>query len=418
AAASAATTAGNSSSGSGEEEEGAFRLAAGSLSSASWWSARACVTHERLLLSPSRSETLWREALGLFGRAVRSFGGGVAPGEVVVEGEGGEERLALRRRVAGRVWLEWGLAQHHFQDLSKGKESFARAKAGTGLKASLTGSLGKRTKHQQSQVAQLVLVASSASSFSGVDVPPITQSITPSKKKQQKSSHPTHPSIHASTHRRSTVGAAAVAAAPTGPELGVTTAVEKGGGLASARQTKHADDSELLEDISFVQQDLENPGKLQDIDLAVILGLCLDVSNSNPRDGLTNEQMTPYIARVLRQPGCNWMIYSTALLQRAWVEFERSHARDRAALQLQALLDQHTTKLTYMQSTAEAVEDSAPAQDRVRYLSSLSFPPRWELRKDLAQRYAGMGVLGSAAAEFVDLEMWEEAVECYRQMQQ
>ena len=29
-----------------------------------------------------------------------------------------------------------------------------------------------------------------------------------------------------------------------------------------------------------------------------------------------------------------------------------------------------------------------------------------------------MGVLGSAAAEFVELEMWEEAVECYRHMQQ
>ena len=28
------------------------------------------------------------------------------------------------------------------------------------------------------------------------------------------------------------------------------------------------------------------------------------------------------------------------------------------------------------------------------------------------------GVLGSAAAEFVELEMWEEAVECYRHMQQ
>lgn len=37
----------------------------------------------------------------------------------------------------------------------------------------------------------------------------------------------------------------------------------------------------------------------------------MDVSNSNPRDGLTNEQMTPYIARVLRQPGCNWMVRET-----------------------------------------------------------------------------------------------------------
>lgn len=66
----------------------------------------------------------------------------------------------------------------------------------------------------------------------------------------------------------------------------------------------------------------------------------------------------------------------------------------------------------------KTVEDSAPVQDRLRFLCCLSFPPRWELRRDLARRYAGMGVLGSAAAEFVDLEMWEEAVECYRQMQQ
>lgn len=66
----------------------------------------------------------------------------------------------------------------------------------------------------------------------------------------------------------------------------------------------------------------------------------------------------------------------------------------------------------------KTIEDSAPVQDRLRFLCSLSFPPRWELRRDLARRYAGMGVLGSAASEFVDLEMWEEAVECYRQMQQ
>ena len=112
-AASVVAAADNSS---GSAEETPFRLAARSLSSAAWWSARACVTHERLLLSPSRSETLWREALGLFGRSVKSFGGGVALGEAVAEeGEREAERRALRRRMAGRVWLEWGLAQHHFQ---------------------------------------------------------------------------------------------------------------------------------------------------------------------------------------------------------------------------------------------------------------------------------------------------------------
>ncbi|CAM9305482.1 unnamed protein product [Pylaiella littoralis] len=450
-AAGAATTA--TSSSSSEPREAVFHAAAGSLTSASWWSARACVTHARLLISSSgRSDTLWREARELFGRAVRLFGGGggvgMGPAAAAARREGVQGReVVVARRVAGQVWLEWGLAQHHFQDPTKGKESFARAKEASGLTAGLTGALGKRTKYQQSQLAQLVLVASSATTpvadaveavDSGADggapvtpeeAIPATANALPAETSGDGSGSSNSGGggggggggtsrDEGKSGAQGAVGAGAGVGVTAGPELGMSTAVGEEGRRAAARQTIHAEDSALLEDISFVEQDLENPGKLQDVDLAIILGLCLDVSNSNPRDGLTNEQMTPYIARVLRQPGCNWMIYSTALLQRAWVEFERSHARDRAALQLQALLDQHTTKLTYMQSTIETIEDSAPVQDRLRYLCSLSFPPRWELRRDLARRYAGMGVLGSAASEFVDLEMWEEAVECYRQMQQ
>ncbi|CBJ32334.1 conserved unknown protein [Ectocarpus siliculosus] len=408
--------------GCGDSSEESFQEAVGSLSSAEWWSGRACVTHARLLISSSgRSETLWREARGLFGRAVSLFGGGAGP--AVAGGGGGSGGAEVARRVSGQVWLEWGLAQHHFQDPSKGKESFARAKEASGLTAGLTGALGKRTKYQQSQIAQLVLVASSATPVgedaghetAPVAPPPPPAPPVPAGETTSAETPSGGDGEGGSTEAATAAGAGAIGA---GPELGMSTAVGEEGRRAAARRTVHAEDSALLEDISFVQRDLENPGKLQDVDLAIILGLCLDVSNSNPRDGLTNEQMTPYIARVLRQPGCNWMIYSTALLQRAWVEFERSHARDRAALQLQALLDQHTTKLTYMQSAQSIVEDSAPVQDRLRFLCSLSFPPRWELRRDLARRYAAMGVLGSAAAEFLDLEMWEEAVECYRHMEQ
>ncbi|CAM9683144.1 unnamed protein product [Ectocarpus sp. 4 AP-2014] len=354
AAGGSAVAAGGAGCGDGSEES--FQEAVGSLSSAAWWSGRACVTHARLLISSSgRSDTLWREARGLFGRAVDLFGGGAGPAAagsgVGGSGVGGKE---VARRVSGQVWLEWGLAQHHFQDPSKGKESFARAKEASGLTAGLTGALGKRTKYQQSQIAQLVLVASSATPV-GEDAGHETAPVAPPPP-------PAPPVLAVETGSAETpsgsdggewgteAATAAGGAVGAGPELGMSTAVGEEGRRAAARRTVHAEDSALLEDISFVQQDLENPGKLQDVDLAIILGLCLDVSNSNPRDGLTNEQMTPYIARVLRQPGCNWMIYSTALLQRAWVEFERSHARDRAALQLQALLDQHTTKLTYMQS--------------------------------------------------------------------
>ncbi len=138
------------------------------------------------------------------------------------------------------------------------------------------------------------------------------------------------------------------------------------------------------------------------------------------RDGLTNEQMSPYVERVLQQHGSsraqNWMVYSTALLTRAWIEFERPHAAERAAIQLQALVDQHVTHLTVMQASSAAVETAAPVEDRLMYIHSLAYPPRWELQRDLAMRYMRIGVYGSAAELFVLLEMWDEAVQCYAGM--
>jgi tetratricopeptide (TPR) repeat protein len=158
-------------------------------------------------------------------------------------------------------------------------------------------------------------------------------------------------------------------------------------------------------------------GKLDVIDQAILLGLCLDVSNSNPSDGLTNEEMQPYIDRVLCNP-LNWMVYSTALLERAWLECEVSRVRDRAVLQMQALVDQHTTRLTLTQSSSQAIEESAKAEERLEFLHSLAFPPRWELQRDLADRYRSLGVIGSAKQIYEELEMWDDTVECYTLLDQ
>ena len=99
----------------------------------------------------------------------------------------------------------------------------------------------------------------------------------------------------------------------------------------------HSVDSVLLETTAFadpaIMQEQESQ-KLHPLEQAVLLALCLDVANSNPRDGLTSEQMAPYVQRVLQHPS-NWMVYSTALLERSWLDFESSYGRDRAVLQLQ-----------------------------------------------------------------------------------
>lgn len=156
-------------------------------------------------------------------------------------------------------------------------------------------------------------------------------------------------------------------------------------------------------------------GVLHPLDQAVVLAYCLDVNNSNPVDGLTNEQMTPYIERVLKQPA-NWMIHSTALLERSWIEYERRKTMDRAMLQVQALLDQHTTKLTYLQSTYESVEQSAPVQERLKYLYQLIYPAQYELKHELAKRYLRAQVFASALKLFRELELWDDVVTCYQLM--
>lgn len=76
---------------------------------------------------------------------------------------------------------------------------------------------------------------------------------------------------------------------------------------------------------------------LHPVDQIIILSLCLDVNNSNPEDGLTVEEMFPYIRRVLQQAQ-NWMIHSTGLLERSWLEYEKRRTFDRALLQVSILI--------------------------------------------------------------------------------
>lgn len=179
----------------------------------------------------------------------------------------------------------------YLQDPTKGKESFARAKEASGLTAGLTGALGKRTKFQQSQIAQLVLVASSATPVVDADAdadtgiaaksgdagglpPPVPP---PGASGEQGTGETGLSSVTSGDSSGGGGGDGgkrgdgngevgndvAAAAAVAGPELGMSTAVGEEGRRAAARQTVHAEDSALLEDISFVERDLEKPGKLQ-----------------------------------------------------------------------------------------------------------------------------------------------------------
>ncbi len=112
-----------------------------SLSTVHWWSARAIISHSRLMMITGcgSSSPLFLEAVDCFKVVLREFGG-------------------CNSFIAARAWLEWGLAQNYFEEFSKGKEAFENAQKAAGLNIKLSGALGKRTKYQKSDVAQLLLL--------------------------------------------------------------------------------------------------------------------------------------------------------------------------------------------------------------------------------------------------------------------
>jgi len=261
---------------------------------AALWSARAIVAHQRLLLRTDPSETLWLEARDMFQHCHKLH----------ISRE--DSKMRERGSLSARVMLEWGLAQHYFDRKGKGKQSFERAKDLSGLVMEVTGAMGLRTKFQTKHTAQLIVRAKSQNAreiVTGIikedkDVDNSNQSDSASKSLPQK--------------------------------------------------IEHSEEELLREHIKFQSEDDYEKTHLHVLDQAILLALCLDVKNKNPMDGLTAEEMSAFLERVLLDHD-DWMIYSTALLERAWLECESIHGRERALLQIQALVDQHTQRLTLTQ---------------------------------------------------------------------
>lgn len=324
---------------------------ASKLRAASFWNARSIVAHERLLQAREPSVTLWNEVDCMFQRCIAIY----CPKTDSSDG-------SIHNHQAACTMLEWGLAEHYFDKTGKGIKSFNKALEYTGLEFEVTGAIGKRTKFQFKATAQMLVKAKSVAHHDELNAAENTE-----KQENQFKDH----------------------------------------------MIEHSEEEILLEKIKF-DEDKENEIQhLSVLDQCILLALCLDVKNTNPVDGLTNEQMGAFLTRVLDHHD-DWMVYSTALLERSWVEFESLHARERSLLQIQALVDQHTNRLTITQSTRKSIEESAPVQDRLRHLHFIVYPPRWAITQDLADRYAHMGIVSTAAELYLQIELWDYVVECYK----
>ena len=315
------------------------------LQTVQWWQLRVALVHQQILDEPVVDSDLLSVSL-----------------ESLVSVVSSDPDLL------GRLYLERGRLDHIYCQEKSAAEYFIKAARATNLQYELTGALGKRTKFQQVDVSQLVLLAESRLKD---DRPSPTDATTTGE--FQKPS----PAL----------------ALPETLFLNDDTLLE---------QTEFTSSQPTSSDLHLHHINPQNQPPLHPIDQSILLSLCLNVKNTSPSHGLTSEQMAPYITRVLSHPR-NWSIHTAALLFRSRLESSRTRTVERSTLQLQALIDQMPTS-------------DSTLSERLQYFHSIPLPNRWKLEKELALRFASLGVVKSALEIFQRLGMWEEVVNCWRSM--
>lgn len=302
----------------------AFLQKSASLKTLPWWLLRSHLVHLALLDEPvAFPESTLQEVIALVDAAPDA-----------------DTATALQ--------LELGLLQSRLGQDRAANQAFLAAARSSGLEFELTGAMGRRTKFQETDHSQLVLLAESRAREGEKDSP--------------KASMPETLALNDDTLLE---------------ETEFTKVTQTGSGALS-----HLDPS--------------SQPPLHPLDQALLLSLCLSQRNDSPTHGLTNQQMMPFLARVLSHPR-NWSVHTTALLLRSRLEANRSRTVERSTLQLAALIDQMPTA------------DSAP-DERLQYFHQLPLPSKWEMERELAKRYLTIGVVRSALEIFTRLEMWEDAV--------
>ena len=303
--------------------------------------------------------------------------------------------------------LERAVIQTYHGFDQKARADLEQAATLRGFEFALTGLLGKRTKFQERDISQLVVLACSKDSTVkptgelGETIRKATQTETgnPNKTEEKDESQPVNLDLNDDTLLESISFA------------------EK---TASSVEVK--DQSSLSESLKAL--DPGNQPILHPLDSIVLLSLASSITNTSPSNGLTREETIPYATRVLDGGSSNWQIYTQALLVRSRIEGYRPRTMERGLLQLQALVDQviaETTSQDTETSGGSATtflprakeSESAPVTERLKYLFQLNSPSRWELESELAAKWVSMGGLRTALEIYERLEMWADAALCW-----
>lgn len=325
---------------------------------------------------------------------------------VAEELEAAKKTSGFDEQAEGEFLLERSTIHIHHGLDSFAREDIKNATTNRGFKFALTGLLGKRTKFQQKETSQLVVLAKSK------DTPSSEQSAEETKSSTKVDDAPNETST---------------ATAPDQLDLNDDTLLES---ISFTKKSEIPTEIQALSDVPQELQELDpsNQPKLQPLDSSILLSIASSIKNTSPENGLTREETIPYATRVLEGGSSNWQVYTQALLVRSRIEGYRSRTVERGLLQLQALVDQVIADTANAESTTETKDgdaaantflpkakesESAPVTERLQYIFQLASPTRWDLEAELASRWVSLGGLRSALDIYQRLEMWAEAALCW-----
>ncbi|MCJ1309539.1 hypothetical protein MMC25_003199 [Agyrium rufum] len=328
-------------------------------------------------------------------------------------------------------------AIHIFHGLdAKAREDLEEARRVRGLEYVLTGRLGRRTKFQDRDLSQLVVLARSKEDGE-------SQARSSSSQEEVEEKLKNAPSNDAESMGKGETGMdGSEAAKPQNLDLNDDTLLEAIAFKKTNEDKAQATDSEDPLPSSLATLNPSNQPILHPLDSIILLQYASSVTNTSPSDGLTREETVPYAIRVLDGGSSNWQIYTEALLVRSRTEGYRSRTVERGVLQLQALVDQVVAETTLVPSSDETrasdnntnggskdsttssstpttflprpkPSESAPASERLKYIHELAFPTRWTLEAELAARWVSLGGLRTALEIYERLKMWAEAALCW-----
>ncbi len=393
-------------------------------SNLSWTRLRVHLWHYKLLSQPSlgpgslfTKSGRCTDVATLQGIIEKSLSDAEAAVTTILEPDEGLENHSWSHQARIQFYLEKANAYLMLGNDTLAKRALQSAIENSGFVYALSGALGKRTRFQEKDISQLVVLAKSAKSHQ----------VTNSDVAKHKS----------------------LESAPTALPLNDDTLLED---INFKNQNGTKSTSILPEELQGISPD--NQPKLKPEDQIILLTEATLRDTFSPSDALTSEEILPFAVRVINDKRTNWQIYTQALLVRSRIELHRSRTLERAVLQMQAVVDQvivdtqtpiptrqdaadlenskpgsdvpsieitatngrSTTPATSNKPTsflpAPKPTESASAQERLRYVNALASPPRWHLESELAYAWASVGSLVSAMEIFKRLRLWAEVALC------